>query len=158
MKFTQVESADGTILKAPDGSVMRLRYSRTEGGDKKNTLLTFAEKTGSAIFFGISRLNLEGGDRFNRKRGRAVAACRLKQAIDEFSALPGYNGFGMKVGDSKLYGVVPKTGVKELLEHFRNIDQIVHDERQRVYFEYEKVRLERKIKEREERERREAVA
>jgi hypothetical protein len=128
---------------------MRLRYSTTTGGDKKNTLITFGEKNGKAIFFGIARLNLdcEPPDRFNRKRGRAIAASRLKQALDEFAELPGYNGFGLTLGDSKLYGVVPKANVADLLEHFRRIDVIVWAQRQKVYDEYEKARLERRAKE-----------
>jgi hypothetical protein len=138
MKFTQVESADGTILKAPsDGSAFKLRYSMHQdapwNGLKKNTLLTFAEKNGRAIFFGIARCNLEDGDRFNRKRGRAIAASRLKQAIDEFTVLPWYNGFGLSLGNSMLYGVVPKTKVGDLLEHFKSIDEKVDAKRREKY-------------------------
>jgi len=132
MKFTKIESADGNTFEPSEDSVMRLRYSRAENGEKKNTLLTFANKGSNTVFFAIARCNLDGNDRFSRKRGRAIAACRLKQAISEFGKLE-YSGLGRMVGDSLLYGVTTKDKIKSLLEYFQGIDDFINRCRQRSY-------------------------
>jgi len=139
MKFDKVTCADGLVIQANEDESLRLRYHTVDsGGDrvgrKKNTLITFAEKDGNAIFFGIARLNLDclPPDRFNRKRGRAIAASRLKQAIDEFSD-PAFGRTKMLIGDSMLYGAFPKNNVESLLTYFKNIDVTVNAARQAEY-------------------------
>lgn len=133
MKFDKVTCADGLVIMVNEDESLRVRYSRTENNQPKNTLITFAENDGDAIFFGISRLNLGclPSDRFNRKRGRAIAASRLKQAIEEFSDRLIFTD--MLVGDSMLYGAFPKNNVTGLLTYFRNIDVTVDAARQAGY-------------------------
>lgn len=133
MRFDQVTCADGLVIQANVEESLRVRYSKTDG-ERKNTLLTFAEKDRGNLFFGIARCNLAEGDRFSKKRGRAIAASRLKQALESFSFAASQEDFNLLMMSTNLLrGVCPVSRVKDLLEYFRDIDQKIDRERQAGY-------------------------
>ena len=100
----------------------RVRYSRLEKGrTPKNTLVTVLDN--DVVYFGISRCNRKM-DVFHKAVGTFIANERADLARDDEQAYR-YNQLentSVNLHDSGLRGSVPVENVRELIEHFRNVD------------------------------------
>ena len=100
----------------------RTRYSKHPNkSNRKNTLFTFRE--GDFIYFGISRCNLNAGDKFTKKQGYAVAKARAYKASEEF--LPPNMAYTLTTHENGLRGVCQVKDVHKLLQYFENIDEFM---------------------------------
>jgi len=100
---------------------MRIRYDkRDEFNCPKNTLVT--HRVGDYIYWGISRCNKEASDRFSKKTGKMIADARASFFLDIFD--PSESEEEFVVGESLMYGRCKKEKIRDLLEHFKNIDRI----------------------------------
>jgi hypothetical protein len=142
----------------PPSTDVRVRYSydRTEQKPRpKNTLLSFVHN--GRIFFGIARCNLDSGDRFSRKAGRSIAAKRAEAALRYWDENPVLKGkFTTSV--NFLWGSCPLERAKEMVAHFRFVDDTIENCRQEIYAEFERRRAERKARKKVEREAAEKAA
>ena len=157
MKFTTITAKDGTTFATTNGENLMARYSRVlkpgchqapnellKNADfqHKNTLLTLS--VGDTIYWGISRCNLDMGDRFSKVEGRSRALLRLLYARDqnEEKHNPWHNIF------AGLWGWCDKTLLDTLLGHFFNLDEMFEEERQARYARYRLEHKERQEKKR----------
>jgi hypothetical protein len=171
MKFTTITAKDGTTFATTNGENLMARYSRAlKPGcfqapnellkrvdfQYKNTLLTLS--VGDTIYWGISRCNLDMGDRFSKVEGRSRALLRLLHArefyqrLDDLERKPVVASpeLASKVIDpatrnstGMLWGWCDKSHLNTLLGHFFNLDEMFEKERQARYARY---RLEHKEK------------
>lgn len=98
---------------------LRLRYGRviSEGFMvPKNTLVTI--KNGNLVHFGISRCNMDAGDKFNKERGKLIALNRALAAESESDVTTE----DFTVHYSGLRGTVNINSIKSLIQYFRTID------------------------------------
>ena len=157
MKFTTITAKDGTVFATTNGENLMARYSRVlkpgclcvspnerKNADfqYKNTLLTLS--VGDTIYWGISRCNLNMGDRFSKVEGRSRALLRLLYARDqnERKHNPWHNIF------AGLWGWCDKALLNTLLGHFFNLDETLEKERQARYARYRLEHKERQEKKR----------
>jgi hypothetical protein len=133
---------------APPATNVRVRYSydTAEGTPRlKNTLLSFVQN--GRIFFGIARCNLDSGDRFNRKIGRSIACKRALAALrfwEEEAAVRLRRD--LNISRNFLFGSCPPEKAKEMVRHFKLVDDTIENCRLQIYAEYERLRAERKEK------------
>lgn len=136
----------------PPATDVRVRYSydQTEETPRlKNTLLSFVHN--GRIFFGIARCNLDSDDRFNRKVGRSIAAKRALAALQHCEGVREMVD-ALNVSSNFLRGHCPLERAKEMVKHFKLVDDAIENCRLQIYAEYDRLRAERKAKKKAERE------
>jgi len=136
---------------APPATDVRVRYSydRTkESPGRKNTLLSFVHN--GRIFFGIARCNLDSGDRFNRKLGKSIAVKRALAALQHWEGDLPATVNALNVSNNFLRGHCPREKVKEMVEHFKLVDDTIKNNKLALYAELDRLRAERKAKGKEE--------
>lgn len=146
MKFTSIVCTDGTTFATTDGENLMARYSRIpvpkrkvmiDGVEKelmtqapyKNTLVTLA--VGDTFFYGITRCNLDAGDKFSKKEGRSRALLRLLYAREKAHKTVDLNSCPNHV--NLMWGWCHKTDLNMLLGHFFNIDKDANTARRAKY-------------------------
>jgi hypothetical protein len=134
MRFEKIKRVGGSVFIAPTDEGLRVRYSNINGSKPKahkNTLLTMSE--GKIIFFGIARCNLESGDKFSRKVGKALAVERLLALRTSFLDGGDISTTGLYRSRNMLSGWCNADNIPELLKHFYAIDLACNFQRRRKY-------------------------
>lgn len=103
----------------------RIRYGRVNDHSPKNTLVTVRD--GDTVYFGISRCNMDAGDRFNKDTGKMIASRRAALAASESDRYNYLSGTNVQVHDSGLRGRVPRESIVDLLRTFGSIDRVLYD-------------------------------
>lgn len=102
-----------------DKSKVRIRYGRLTNRAPKNTLITV--KVDDVVYFGIARCNVKM-DVFHKEIGKYIALQRADMVASD--TVLDYDLVGnLKVHKSGLRGCVPVENAKDILDHFRNIDE-----------------------------------
>jgi len=92
----------------------RLRYNN--GSSSRKDLL-YTVRSNDLVFFGISRTNLQAGDKFDKELAKEIAQARAMKARAEYDATKSavFADFSVR---SVNHGVVTVDRVKELLAYF----------------------------------------
>jgi hypothetical protein len=134
MKFEKIKRVSGDLFIPRKREGLRVRYSNINGSKTKahkNTLLTMSKN--DLIFFGIARCNLESGDKFSKKMGKALAVERLLAIRTGFLDGGDISTTGLYRSRNMLSGWCTVDSVSELLKHFHAIDETIDKARRQKY-------------------------
>jgi len=99
-----------------------VRYTKTENGQRKNTLFTF--RNGDNVFFGVSRCRL-GTDKFNRELGlhiakeRSLKALKAEQEGEQFIVNDHVSFLSKSGEESPTKGKVSLKNIQSLITWFK---------------------------------------